>query len=193
MNDTELDDLLARAAQPLPIAADNLAAAVADDIARGTRARRRRRWLIPVVIAGAFALTAGASLTAIQLAEWQGVSMPEGHVRSTVPIPLEWVTEDGHAERCGAWIELSDAEPGDQAALDDAIRAHDWAGFGQRLYDTGAPVADDPDGSGRTDSQLGPELRAFAEQAIPGVGWMAEGAGRTAVAAYGFRCTTDVP
>ncbi|UJP10130.1 hypothetical protein L2X99_17575 [Microbacterium sp. KUDC0406] len=193
MNDTELDELLARAARPLPIAADNLAASVADDVARGARSRRRRRWLIPALIAGAFALTAGASLTAIQLAQWQGVSMPEGNVRSTVPIPLEWVTEDGHAERCGAWIELSDPGPGDRTALDDAIRAHDWSGFGQRLYDTGDPVADDPGGEGRTASRLEPELRAFAEQTIPGVRWMEDDAGRTAVTAYGFRCAPDVP
>ncbi|MDR2998615.1 MAG: hypothetical protein LBU78_10905, partial [Microbacterium sp.] len=125
MNETELDDLLARAAQPLPNAADNLAAAVADDVVRGARPSRRRRWLIPAVIAGALALTAGASLTAVQLAQWQGVSMPDGNVRSTVPIPLDWVTADGHTEHCGAWIELSDPEQGDRAALDDAIQTHD--------------------------------------------------------------------
>lgn len=193
MNDTELDDLLARAAQPLPIAADNLATAVADEVTRGARPKRRRRWLIPVVIAGALALTASASLTAVQLAQWQGVSMPAGNVRSTVPIPLDWVTDDGHAERCGAWIELEHPRTGDRAALDAAIAGRDWSGFGQDLYDRGAPQTDDPDGGGRVGAGLEDQLRAFVAQVLPEAAWLPMSGDGVAVAGYGFRCTEDVP
>lgn len=193
MNDNELDDLLERAARPLPIVADNLALVVADSIARGTRPRRRRRWLIPAIVVGGIALTAGASLTAVQLAEWQGVSMAAGDVRSTVPIPLEWVTDDGHAERCGAWIELQNPRAGDRAVLDAAITEHDWRGFGQDLYDRGTPQPDDPDGEARVGAGLEEQLRGFVSQELPEAEWLSASDDGVAVAAYGFRCTPDVP
>lgn len=185
MNDTELDDLLTRAAAHLPAAT----VCEAQRLARATAPRRpvRRRWVLPVAIAGAVALTAGSGVT-MTMAHWGGVEMPLGNVRNQTPIPVRWTTDSGLTETCRVWVELRHPEPTDVATLDRAIAGHDWAGLGQRLYDQAPVLPDDADGERRVGDALGPVLHTFAQQVFPGAGWFSDAGTGRAVDAWGMRC-----
>lgn len=198
MNDSALDELLASVPAPLPPTlareAEHLAEATAP--ARSRRGRMPHpRWFVPLLVGGALALTAGAGVTAVTMAHWAGVSMPIENVRNTVPIPLDWTTETGHVEECRAWIELRNPQPGDRDALDSAIEARDWTGFGQRLYDAAPDDPDDDDGESRVGTTLNEALRIFASSVFPGVHWFSDGYGDSerGVDAIGFRCGPVLP
>lgn len=193
MNPDDLDGRLAAMSEPLSPAAD----AEARRMARATmpaRLRRgrapRARWVLPVLVAGAAALTGGAGTAALTMSHWAGVSMPPGNVRNADPIPVAWTTPSGHHEACRVWIELRHPHPGDQRTLDDAITHHDWAGLGQKLYDDGTPTRDDDGGESRVSDGLTPVVRAFADQTFPGIDWFNDGAGtdQRAVDAWGMTC-----
>jgi len=194
MNDLELDDLLARSISPLPSTVSREAAQLAKET-MPARVRRgltpRARWFVPVIVAGSLALTAGASLTAIQLSQWPWVTMPASNVRSTVPIPVDWITDSGYSESCRAWIELRNPGDDDRAILDAAIQGHDWDGFGQEIYSAGTNVADDPDGESRVSERLSPALVAFTKKVLPGVLIMGEPGETVAVDALGMSCRAD--
>lgn len=196
MNDTELDDRLARAISPLPPTAlrDAVLLAEATTPARVRRGRMpHTRWFVPVVVAGSLALMAGASITAIQLSQWPWVTMPEGNVRSTVPIPVDWITDAGHSESCRAWIELRNPGQGDRAAVDAAIQKHDWNGFGQKLYNAGTIVASDPSGQSRVGEELNPALISFTKHVMPEILVFGEPGGTVAIDALGMSCRPDNP
>lgn len=196
MNDTELDDLLERSISPLPPTVTRDAALLAEATmpARVRRGRMpRARWFIPVVVFGTLALTAGGSITAIQLSQWPWVTMPAGNIRNAVPIPVDWITDSGHSESCRAWIELRNPGEGDRATLDAAIQKHDWNGFGQKLYDSGTTAADDPDGEVRVGPELHSALGAFTEEALPGVLPFGELGDTVAIDATGSTCRPDNP
>lgn len=129
MTDDELDIRLNRMADRLPSAVE----AEAGHVARDTMPPRLRRgraprapWVLPVVVAGGLALTAGASTAVVAMSHWAGVSMPAQNIRNTQPIPVTWTTPTGHTEQCRVWIELRHPTTGDAATLDAAITAHDW-------------------------------------------------------------------
>lgn len=194
MIDDELDELLASAATDVMPAAAHEAVALAD-ATMPHRLRRgrpvRARWFGPVIMCGSLALTAGAGVAVVEMSHWAGVGMPTGTVRNLVPIPVNWATDDGHTENCRAWIELQNAERGDRAALDAAIAARDWTGFGQRLYDQGVPVPEDADGEGRVADQLYPFLQEFARDVMPGVTWFVEPGDTFGVTASGMTCVPE--
>ena len=195
MNDAELDELLSASIAPLPVLASHEAAslAMASMPLRLRRGRMPRpRWLVPVIVAGSLALTGAASITAYQLSVWPWVAIPTGHVR-TIPIPVDFTTDDGHVESCRAYVELRNAGDGDLTALNDSIGDHDWTGFGQQLYDTGAPVMEDPDGESRVGDELLPALIAFTKAAIPGVLGLGEDGEGVAIDALGMSCRPDNP
>ena len=106
---------------------------------------------------------------------------------------MNWTTDDGHTENCRAWIELQNAERGDRAALDEAIKARDWTGFGQRLYDEGTWEPNDPDGERRVADQLSSFLQDFARDVLPGVSWLVEPGDTFGVAASGMTCVPEQP
>lgn len=196
MNDIELDDLLARSISPLPSTVLRDAGLLAEETmpARVRRGRMpRSRWFVPAVVAASLVVTAGASITAIQLSQWPWVTMPEGNIRTTVPIPVDWVTDGGHSESCRAWIELRNPGEGDRAAVDAAIREHDWDGFGQKLYNAGTNVGGDPDGERRVGEGLDPALISFTEHVMPGVLVFGEKGDTVAVDALGMSCRPDNP
>lgn len=196
MNDLELDDLLARSISPLPSAVSQEAVLLARET-MPTRVRRGRmphtRWFFPAIVAGALALTAGASLSAVQLSQWPWVTMPANNVRSTVPIPVDWITDSGYSESCRAWIELRNPGVDDRATLDAAIQDHDWDGFGQKLYNAGTDVADDPDGEIRVSGQRDPALFAFTKKALPGVLIFGESDETVTLDTLGMSCRSDNP
>lgn len=195
MNQAELDEVLASVANPLA----EVAAVEARRLAVATMPRRLKRgkrplprWLRPAVFAGvALALTAGASTTAVTMSHWGMVSMPLGNIRNETPIPLDWTSDTGVVETCKAWIEIQDPLPGDSEALDAAVGAHDWTGFGQRIYDESPADPNQSAGSRQMDVTLEPALKEFAQATFPGIPWMAADGSRRGVVATGFRC--DAP
>ncbi|MEW2014208.1 MULTISPECIES: hypothetical protein [Microbacterium] len=196
MNPTDLDDTLTTMAVPLSSELRTAALGVVDATTppRVREGRRpRARWVLPVVVGGALALTAGAGTATVVMSHWAGVGMPLENVRSNEPIPVTWTTGTGHVEQCRAWIELRNPQVGDQATLDRAISQHGWTGLGQRLYDAAPPLADDADGERRVDEALEPVLRSFAGEAFPGVAWLGEtrDASARAVDAWGMTCVPE--
>ena len=196
MNPTDLDDTLTRMAVPLSSEVRTAALGVVDATTprRVREGRRpRARWVLPVVVGGALALTAGAGTASVMMSHWAGVGMPLENVRSNERIPVTWTTGTGHVEQCRAWIELRNPQAGDQATLDRAISEHGWSGLGQRLYDAAPPLADDADGESRVGDALEPVLRSFVGETFPGVAWFAEtrDASARAVDAWGMTCVPE--
>ena len=191
MNDIELDELLTSVMTPLPDAATREARLMAG-ATMPARLRRgkspRPRWVIPVLVGSALALSAGAGTATVVMSHWGLVSMPVDHVRNNVPIPVTWTTETGHVENCRVWIELRNPQTGDRDALDAAIRNHDWTGLGQTLYDTAPATADDHEGITRVTTALNRVIVDFADEVFPGIPWFLEGGDSRAVDAWGFRC-----
>ncbi|MFP1603871.1 hypothetical protein ACLD0U_14410 [Microbacterium sp. 2216-1] len=178
MTRTNLDEALDGMATSLSGSVVSEAERIADETMpkRLSAGRKvRGRWLLPACVAGGVLLTAGASTGVIAMSHWAGVSMPLGNVRNTAPIPVTWVTEDGHAENCRAWIEVRNPHRGDDATLDDAIVSHNWTGLGQHLYDTEPPREGDSDGESRVALGLEPILRAFVQQTFDDIHWLSEG------------------
>lgn len=191
MDDHRIDELLSSAVKPMtPAALRETALLVDASMPARLREGRpvRSRWFVPVLVGGSLALTAGAGVALVEMSHWAGVSMPLENVRNTTPIPVNWTTEDGHLETCRAWIELRNPGRGDQAALDAAIEARDWTGFGQRLYDAGRPEPFDPDGERRVADELAPAIQEFALDVLPGVLWFSEPGDTVGVAAHGMTC-----
>jgi len=201
MDDSELDALLTEAIVPLPASMSRQAELLAE--ATGPAKGRRRvgprpRWFIPVVLVGSLALTGAASITVVQLSGWPWVELPTDHLRSN-RIPVDYTTDEGHTESCGAYIELQNADRDDIAALNAAIDSRDWTGFGQDLYERGTPVAEDPDSEIRVGDELFPELVAMTKEAIPGALGLAESAdiptgepgAAVAIGAMGMSCRVD--
>lgn len=195
MIDDDLGTRLSRMAARLPSSVE----AEAGRLARGTmpaglRNGRspRARWVLPVVLVGGLALTAGASTAVVAMSHWGGVSMPIENIRNEQPIPVTWTTPGGHTEQCQVWIELRHPTASDATTLEAAITSYDWDGLGQDLYDA-APAAvypDDLDGEQRVSAGLEPVVRQFAAHTFPGVGWLddSEDPGARAVDAWGMTC-----
>lgn len=195
MNDIELDELLSASIAPLAPSAGREATALAAATmpARLRRGRMPRpRWLVPVIVAGSVALTGAASITTAQLSVWPWVSLPDGFERTT-RIPVEYTTNEGHVEVCGAYVELRNAREGDLEALNAAISARDWTGFGQGLYERGTVVPDDPDSEIRVGNELFPELVDLTKTTIPGVLTLDEDGDTVAIGAMGLSCRVDTP
>lgn len=197
MDTTDLDNMLGSMAEPLPQAAEDearrVAGATMPSRLRNGRAPRAR-WLVPVIVSGAVALTAGVGTAAITMSHWGGVSMPLENVRNNDPIPVHWTTETGHQEECRVWIELRNPSLGDLAVLDAAIVSHDWSGLGQRTYDAVESRPGDPDGESRVSDGIAPVIQTFVGETFPRVDWMGDGTASSerAVAAWGMTCVPEV-
>lgn len=197
MTRTDFDDQLTALATPLPDSIHDEARRVASaSMPRRLRKGRapRARWAVPVIVSGALALTAGAGSVGIAMSHWSGVEILTGNIRNEAPIPVEWVTETGEANECRAWIEVRNPSRGDQTALDKAVIAHDWSGMGQRLYDEASRGGGDREQrSDAFSDALGREMRAFADEAFPGIHWFTADApdGERAVDAWGETCVPE--
>lgn len=193
MKDTELDDLLAASIAPLPASVTQAATVLASET-RPARLRRGRmprpRWFVPVIVLGAVALTGAASITTAELSVWPWVSLPDGYER-TIRIPVEYTTDEGHSENCGAYIELRNAEDGDLAALDASLEARDWTGFGQQLYAQGTAVPGDTDSEERVGNELYPALVEMTKAVLPHVLELGEDGDTVAIGAMGLSCRVD--
>jgi hypothetical protein len=193
MNDTDLDELLSAAIAPIPASVAREATFLATStkparLRRGQTPRPRR--FVPLIVAGAVASTGAASITIAQLSAWPWVTLPDNFERST-RIPVDYTTDNGHVEACGAYIELRNADDGDLVALNAEIAARDWAGFGQALYERGSVVDDDPDSEGRVSNELYPALVEMTKAAIPGVLTLGEAGDTVAIGAMGLSCRRE--
>ncbi len=196
MTTTDLDDKLTSLATSVP----ESARAEAQRMAAATMPRRllkghapRARWVLPAIVGGAVALTAGAGTATIAMSHWGAVEMPLGNIRNTEPIPVTWTTESGHVEECRVWVEIRNPEPDDQAVLNRAVSEHDWSGLGQELYDDAPAQEDDPDGEARVGDSLAPGVRAFADATFPGIYWFGQSVDTAAraVDAWGMTCVPE--
>lgn len=196
MTTTDLDDKLTSLAAPIP----ESARAEAHRMATATMPRRlrkghapRARWMLPIILGSAVALTAGAGTATIAMSHWGGVEMPLDNIRNTEPIPVTWTTDSGHVEECRVWVEIRNPQPGDQAALNQAVAEHDWSELGQHLYDDAPAQPDDPDGETRVGDALTPEIRTLADKTFPGIYWFGQGADTAtrAVDAWGMTCVPE--
>lgn len=204
MNDTELDERLAATIAPLSEDLRRRAVELADTVATSpSRQPRSPRpvWFIPLVVVGAIALTAGTTFTAATMSKWPWVSMPEGNIRNTVPIPAGWTpatSPDGRAivEHCEAWIELRNGDAADERTLDAAISTHDWTSLDREWPS---------DGNDDQNQTLDAVLHEFVTDVFPGIQWMSDGVtsnadpdraiddGRLGVDALGESCLPDQP
>lgn len=92
---------------------------------------KRRRTLIPLGIGSTFALTAGA------LAAPLTVFIDDLFVEPDMRIPVTYTTDTGMEVSCHYAISYGDPRnrtEGDEK-LAAFVAAHDWEGFGQRVYD----------------------------------------------------------
>jgi hypothetical protein len=195
MDDLELDQLLSASIAPLSasVMRETRTLTASTKPARLRRGRMPRpRWAIPVIVAGALALTGAASIATAQLSVWPWVTLPDGFER-TIRIPIEYTTDEGHTEECGAYIELRNAGDRDLAALNAAIHTRDWTGFGQELYERGTVVPDDPDSEMRVSNELYPVLVEMTRAAVPGVLTLGESGDTVAIGAMGLSCRVDTP
>lgn len=194
MNSTDLDARLTSMAAPL---SDDLERAASDVAVRAVAERARRRSMrgvrvvLPIVLGSALLLSAGAGTATIAFSHWAGVSMPFENVRNEEPIPLTWTTDAGDVKTCRFWVEFSDPRPDDGERLDAAIRATEWGGIGQRLYDD-ALITDpvDVDGSSAVSHAFRPVLEAFMARHFPDVPWFyeTEGDDGRMIIASGMTC-----
>ncbi|MGV8885683.1 MAG: hypothetical protein ACOH1T_08885 [Microbacteriaceae bacterium] len=128
MNKTKMDDLL-RGSASRPLSAQTIASNTISDLFENVQLdapRRRRRTLVialPVAVLAAGALTAGG--IAIATFDWTG----------EVDVPIIYTTDSGRALTCTAVIQTGAAIDADARALKGYLKAHDWTGVGQRIYD----------------------------------------------------------
>lgn len=196
MKNDDLDVLLAAVKAPLPSAVKQETRNLADKVNASQIVRKRwspQRWMIPVVIGSTLALTGGAGAAVYTVTHWAQVSMPQGNVRSAVPIPVQWRTEDGHVKDCRAWIELRNPRSGDQQRLDHSIAGYDWDGLGQGIYDTNVSTVRADLGESVVIEHFEPHLRKFFAGAFPGAGWLEARGDSTAVDAWGAVCEVHAP
>ncbi|MFK4789053.1 hypothetical protein [Microbacterium sp. ZW T5_56] len=119
---------------------------------------------------GAVVLTGAASATALGLNSWPFVQLPDGASRTSVPIPLVFTTIDGVHEECGGYVELTQVTPEQVRALNEAIAARDWSGFGQSLYDNAAghpDLSNSNDGEERMGEEFTRWVPGFVTAIIP--------------------------
>lgn len=142
MDDTELDELLGRARTPWASEVSTEVSNLVDATKEHTRPRKavRRTWSRSLVwggvAAGAVILTAGASVVAAQLGIPPFQSIEDGTQRTTAAIPVDYVESDGHEVRCLAFMEFRNLDPAADSKIEHFIKASDWTGFGQGLFDS---------------------------------------------------------
>jgi hypothetical protein len=142
MDDKELDELLGRARTPWASSVSTEASKLVDATREHTRPRKaaRRTWSRSLVwggvAVGALILTAGASVVAAQLGIPPFQSIEDGSQRTTTAIPVDYIESDGHEVRCLAFMEFRNLDTAADSETEHFIKASDWAGFGQGLFDS---------------------------------------------------------
>jgi hypothetical protein len=99
------------------------------------RRPHRRGVIIGAVVAGAIALTAGASITAAELGIPPFQSIEAGTQRVATPVPVTYTESNGTPVTCQAFMEFRNLDNASQAQLASDIKKHDWSGVGQAAYD----------------------------------------------------------
>lgn len=151
MNDAQLDDLLTKG-RPRTAADthDDGLSAHLDRLVTQTHVDRAKSSLRlrPLFVLGgavaAIALTAGAAAGAIYLQLPPFAELLPGEERILEAIPVEYLTAEGVAMSCDAYVDIANASPAAVDSVRVEIESRDWAGFGQSVYDSidGAPAQD---------------------------------------------------
>ena len=147
MDDNEFDRILTR---PRTKWSSSVSAAV-DELIETTRHHTappviaRKRWSRGMVwgsvAVGATVLTAGASIAAVQLGIPPFQTLDKGLQRTSTSIPVDYVQTDGTAVRCLAFMEFQHLDGAAVTRVERFVSTHDWAGFGQALFDASPATA----------------------------------------------------
>lgn len=142
------------------------------------------------VTAGAL-LTAGTTLSAyyLQIPPFQG--LPDGFIRTSESIPLNYVEDDGSEIRCRIFLEFERTDQSTVDRVDAAIAEHDWSAFGQDLYDSNPELPDLPAdnlGPGDIMGPAGAAAEDFANDVVPDVGGLGTRPDGPAVGAIAATC-----
>lgn len=200
MNDTELDDLLLRTAEPVSVEASEAAVELAERSRLQVASpvpRRRLFWRRPTVatgvLGGCILLTAGTSLAAYQLSIPPFQTVPAGFQRLSNPVPVDYVRVDGTRMRCLAFAEFQNLSPEEYQRLDRFVATHDWSGFGQRVNgsDVAGRAQTHPEGSDDFSDSLDAALYRQASQIIPGLLLRQTAPGHPTYTGYGESCSED--
>jgi hypothetical protein len=196
-DDSHLDALLAHAAPTpqLSVSGEAELDRLARDVERTTAPRSRApRYIRAIAIAALVvgAATGGAAVIDRWLEQPPYQGLPEGWSRSTAWAPVDFTTVDGHESRCRTYVDFVRISEQQLAAVNAAIEAHDWDGFGQRAYDALAPqYAEQPYYEAEfavTDAAF-PVLDEIIETAVASVPPGDDGAPQTG--AYASTCRQD--
>ena len=207
MDDAELDDLMARTAEPLTARtraatvelAERSRLQLVEPQPRGFRSLRRRspgrrpaRWLTiaAAVLGGAVVLTAGTSLAAYQLSIPPFQDIPDGIQRLTNPVPVDFDRVDGVHLHCLVFLEFRHLSTQDYQRMDSFIATSDWSLFGQRL-DSHGPAAQARTPAAESDALFDSIDRVLYHQAsrvISGLVLRHDVPGHPTYAGYGASC-----
>lgn len=142
MDEKELDQILNGAGHRWNIAVSSAVAELVDSTRVHTIPPEPARKKLPRgVVWGIFAtaavlVTAGASVTAIQMGIPPFQSLEAGLQRTTTAITVNYVEAGGTAVTCNAFIEFRQLDAASEAKIESYISTQDWSGFGQDLFDT---------------------------------------------------------
>ena len=189
MDDLKFDELMQRAGSVPRVRPATLVRLAEESRGRVTSIRRRRPLVIGAAIGGTVLLAAATSTAALMgVPPFQGLEPDIYRTQDSIAVTYRSVT--GHENHCSAFLEFTHLTPSQAAAADALVRQHDWAGIGQRAYDTAA--------TGRTDStkiesrftdNLDTQLHDAAMQALPGVASSGVGAdGKPAWSGWSMSC-----
>jgi len=123
MTQPTIDELLHASAAAAPSAdVTALVATTRAYVAAQKPARRKRNLLVfvPLATVGALALTAGAVVV--------------NTITADVTVPLSYTTDTGSTLSCTAEFAAGSVFDADDRALTSYLRAHNWNGFGQDVY-----------------------------------------------------------
>lgn len=191
-DDRSLDDLLAHAGR-VPEHGPRVVAALAALAPPEPVARRRRPVLVATVVGGVVAvLTAGVTLSSFWLTTPPFQELPEGWSRTTAWAQVDWTSPDGEFETCRIYLELERADADVMAALDAALREHDWEGFGQELYES---LPGDPPATSVEPEVMDlafPIVFELARETVPGLGDFGAAGNGPALGAGAATCRTDL-
>lgn len=165
MDGNEFDTLLRQAGTTATVRPQTLDRLV--DAARNGRRRRGKPVVIGLAVTGALLLAAAATSE-----QWMKVppfaSLEDNMYRTQAAIPVDFTMTDGQRVHCQSFLEYKYLTSGQARQATAYVEAHDWSGFGQRLYDDGTPAGESyEDAQVRIYDALDPLLKTIALTAVP--------------------------
>jgi hypothetical protein len=124
------------------------------------------------------ALTGAGTVAAYQLSIPPFQTLEEGVGRATTGVPITYTNSLGREVECLAFIEYRNLTAEQRGAIEDASRANEWDGYGQRvLDDLNMPNASPERQNHALGEVVHQDLWEAAQAAVPGMVYMRESDG----------------